>query len=762
VDYYYKSVNGSEDMPLGLPVTPTPGLALTRWVLSAWSISNLSAPAGLVDSTMQRVEQLINNFTRMSPGQVQLSATANVTVPYVLRGIADWTPAATAAMKQAASDAVGGYDPAFITVLLEPPDFGVRTAEFLDSKPAPVTTVSNDRQIVFYSVSSSSKRRYHRKLLQQTGRSAAATSNSKTGMPWGVDGPVQQGRTSNASEWTHVWVSYHRLDPLNVTVLLESLSAACGDVGLLRGADVTATPCGQHTQQLLQQAGVQVDVVKYAEYLKTKPMVSVSVRLAVGVTEQQAESNTDTLVALWLAQPRNIAGAINMSGLPDPIGPNALIKWIVTPEIWGAQVPPSPATPGNPAGLGPGAIAGITIGSAAFAALAVGMIIMLMNRRSEQSQLADKSDLGSDTSSRRRRRRRPAKPRYLLPDLPPAMDGPATAAPTGQGATTEHASSSTSDDQMSPDQIRPAMKELGDSVTSAARFELEDGDATNEHATGDAAAGLAAATTGSRVLAAREALLAEQHLVTPEARDDLASSNHADLISNRGGWQPASTSTVAAVEQLPHAKLSSPFDNDTHPVLLVAQNSAQHESLASQVGGLPGREQVLSTVPLVPGLGPVSVSNDTMHQQAPSTASWQSPQSWSSRSSLPSPCFDNPQEGVSPMMMMVSRDGDGIAHKEDSVGKKDHSVQGIGVVSMKVSKSPFVRSYDFSQLASEVPGIDMISSAFDPCTTSGSRPTSTTSTHELHDIGSTQLSVAADGHFVVHAVDGTPCTNHVT
>lgn len=71
VDYYYKTINGSEDMPLGLPVNPTPGLALTRWVLSAWSISNLSAPAGLVDSTMQRVEQLINNFTRMSPGQVR-------------------------------------------------------------------------------------------------------------------------------------------------------------------------------------------------------------------------------------------------------------------------------------------------------------------------------------------------------------------------------------------------------------------------------------------------------------------------------------------------------------------------------------------------------------------------------------------------------------------------------------------------------------------------------------------------------------------
>lgn len=41
---------------------------------------------------------------------------------------------------------------------------------------------------------------------------------------------------------------------------------------------------------------------------------------------------------MWLAQPRNIAGAINASGLPDPIGPDSLIKWIVTPQIWGAEV----------------------------------------------------------------------------------------------------------------------------------------------------------------------------------------------------------------------------------------------------------------------------------------------------------------------------------------------------------------------------------------------------------------------------------------
>lgn len=146
--------------------------------------------------------------------------------------------------------------------------------------------VSSTRQVVFYQVNSSNKRRHHRKLLQQAGVTAAAATpavgtNSSTGMPWGADGPVRHGRTSNKSEWTHVWVSYHRLDPLNVTVLLQSLSTACNNIDLLRGADVTATPCGQHTQQLLQQAGVQVDTGSYVEYLKHKPMVSHSIVMTV-------------------------------------------------------------------------------------------------------------------------------------------------------------------------------------------------------------------------------------------------------------------------------------------------------------------------------------------------------------------------------------------------------------------------------------------------------------------------------------------------
>ena len=66
--------------------------------------------------------------------------------------------------------------------------------------------------------------------------------------------------------------------------------------------------------------------------------VSLAIRLAVGITEVQAATNTDQLLATWLASPTNIRNAIVRSGVQDPIGPGAIIKWLMTPEIWVAPV----------------------------------------------------------------------------------------------------------------------------------------------------------------------------------------------------------------------------------------------------------------------------------------------------------------------------------------------------------------------------------------------------------------------------------------
>jgi len=66
--------------------------------------------------------------------------------------------------------------------------------------------------------------------------------------------------------------------------------------------------------------------------------VSLSVRLAVGVTSAQAAAGTDEALADWLSQPRNIRNAIAASGMGDPFGPNALVKWLQLPEIWVQRV----------------------------------------------------------------------------------------------------------------------------------------------------------------------------------------------------------------------------------------------------------------------------------------------------------------------------------------------------------------------------------------------------------------------------------------
>lgn len=74
----------------------------------------------------------------------------------------------------------------------------------------------------------------------------------------------------------------------------------------------------------------------------------------------------------------------------------------ITPSVV-PQVLPSPSGVVSPAGLSPGAIAGIVIGAAAFAAIVAGLIVFLVDRRRKQRDEDDKIAALSDTSSRRHR-----------------------------------------------------------------------------------------------------------------------------------------------------------------------------------------------------------------------------------------------------------------------------------------------------------------------------------------------------------------------
>jgi hypothetical protein len=60
--------------------------------------------------------------------------------------------------------------------------------------------------------------------------------------------------------------------------------------------------------------------------------VSLSVRLAVGMTAAQVAAGTDVALAEWLAQPSTAQAVARM------YAPDAVIRWLHTPEIWYQKV----------------------------------------------------------------------------------------------------------------------------------------------------------------------------------------------------------------------------------------------------------------------------------------------------------------------------------------------------------------------------------------------------------------------------------------
>jgi hypothetical protein len=65
----------------------------------------------------------------------------------------------------------------------------------------------------------------------------------------------------------------------------------------------------------------------------TAVQVSLDIQLAVGITDSQEAAGADQAMAAWLAQPGGVISAINNNpGMT--FGPDLLIKWLKTPEIW--------------------------------------------------------------------------------------------------------------------------------------------------------------------------------------------------------------------------------------------------------------------------------------------------------------------------------------------------------------------------------------------------------------------------------------------
>ncbi|KAF8062993.1 hypothetical protein HT031_003832 [Scenedesmus sp. PABB004] len=487
---------------------------VTRWVVTAWSVSNFSSPELLTEAAVRGWTEAVSSIAQMQPGQVVVNATANVTLGFAFDGILPrdllvwvpkhagyWDATVSAVIRRVAAQAAGGYDPQLITVLFEAPDYGLPPARWNASGTSNVTERNLTRT--------------------SSGGGGGAGAAQGKGAPRRLLQAPPGARAGTLQGLTPVWVVFTQLVPGNVSALLGALNASCGGGGWAVGADVTGTPCGVATQQGLQAAGLRINDTAYTQRVAAKPMVSLSIRLAVGVTDAQASAGVDHALAAWLAQPAAVQAGLLASGAAAKLGEYALIKWLRTPEI----LVDAPAREhGGATYWTPGRVAGIAIGMAAAFGAAVGGVVYallrLHRRRHPAPAAAQKQGSGSttpDSSQPSRRRRQGGKKRYLLPEpQDPAAAGAAPAgcsaaaggAEEGARAGADAAPAAAGD---SYDQLRPALKELGDSVTSAVRWEQGDDDDGGEPAppgaaaaagvgAGAAAAAAAAAAAHGRVL----------------------------------------------------------------------------------------------------------------------------------------------------------------------------------------------------------------------------------------------------------------------
>lgn len=328
-------------------------------------------------------------------------------------------------------------------------------------------------------------------------------------------------------------------------------------------------------------------------------------------------------------------------------------------------------------------------------------------------------------------RRRHTKPRYLLPDPPPP-----TEATTSSTAEAVEASQQEDSDDLSPDQIRPAMKELGDSVTSAARFELEEPDADNSgeqgatNPQGDRLEPGPAHGGGNRVLAARRALVLERQATGSPGTDGVADGTVSveDLTSSRGGWLPSGNEGGSTTNH--------PIDVGAFGALSPSANNVTDQGPTEEVPpshGVPVDAMAAGYVDQHTKAGLRSIVKPNGVSIAQQQEPWTPPQPLQ-----PSPELESAStmsSTTSPTTLVVV----------GSPSSKPLS-NGIGALSSKSNRSPFVRSYDMSQLASAVPDLD----AGRAVAGGGCNLAPHDGSHSgLHGIDSTQISVLPNGQVSV-------------
>jgi hypothetical protein len=353
---------------------------------------------------------------------VHAAIAANISISFEMHGLdsSSLSDAAKKAMQVEASEMAGGYNPELILFSATPPPAdGARAADVLHEAagqpPPPVVLRSKDlgpTPAAALSAAAAGRR------LQQQHAAAAAAAHRRAAarrLLLQQPQPAQQSPASGGA--IPVWITYMRVAPDNTSALLAELCSSCDvDVGVPVGFDFAPQPCGQAMKSALQGAGVRIDDASYAQVLSTPPtvsreglrlcatwlhghaaeaapqcafrpaachsavglcspaapatvrrpchtsQVSLSVRLAVGITASQVAAGVDGALAKWLNEPATAQAMANL------YTPDAVIKWLHAPEVWAQKPPTKP-----PGYLSPGAAVGVGVGVAAFICGCVGL-----------------------------------------------------------------------------------------------------------------------------------------------------------------------------------------------------------------------------------------------------------------------------------------------------------------------------------------------------------------------------------------------------
>lgn len=187
----------------------------------------------------------------------------------------------SAVMTDFAAHAAGGYDPANIAVLFDPPSYGDDAAVWASGGMPGVPVAQRAMPMTNPGGRDGGGSPRVRRLLALLAPAVPApptTGNVAPSVPppastANSSAAAAGGGASETEQQLRVWVSFQHLAPMDVPQLLAALLSACA-LGPSAASDLTASACGHAVEAGLTRAGIAVDPVSFSMRSVRQPTVS--------------------------------------------------------------------------------------------------------------------------------------------------------------------------------------------------------------------------------------------------------------------------------------------------------------------------------------------------------------------------------------------------------------------------------------------------------------------------------------------------------